>query len=114
MISGVRIFYTSPSPAFESQLYPSTGMRTNPINFSPGSSMRPCDDPYAHVFLLPQLTYVTGRLPSDHYIVMCNRADAILFSLGHAPQNIMTAGELFVMALSTFARSAVLEDIAHG
>ena len=46
--------------------------------------------------------------------VICDRTDAIFIFLGRPPQNIMTPGERFVMALSTAARSVVLEVIAHG
>ena len=47
------------------------------------------------MFLLSQLTYVTGRIPSSYLSIMiCDRTDAVFICLGYASQNIMTPGEL--------------------
>ena len=46
-------------------------------------------------FLLSQLTYVAGGIPSGYLsIVTCDRTDAVFVYFGYASQNIMTPGEL--------------------
>jgi len=79
MIFGVRVFHFLGS-------YLRMGILAKPTNIFTKSFMCPCDDRIYSCFFLffSQLTYVTGRTPSDHLsIVTHDRTDAI-FHLGCA------------------------------